>query len=53
MNTEGMKQVLYVVALAMGVASILSSILGNPQNIGLFLGIGVSCLAFAGFYSKK
>ena len=42
------KLVLYAVALGMGIASAVLSILGQSHTIGLFAGIGIACLAVAG-----
>ena len=52
MDTDNLtKLILYALALAMGVATIVLTALGQPENMGIFLGIAVFCLALAGLSS--
>jgi hypothetical protein len=49
MDTENLTRlILYALALAMGVASIVLGTLGQTVNLGILLGIAVFCLALAG-----
>ena len=52
MKKEMIKMVLYAVALAMGVATIVLSWTGLPSNYDTepLLGIGILCLAIAGLH---
>ena len=55
-KNEIIKLVLYAVALAMGVATVVLSVVGESlelETIAIFLGIAVFCLALAGLDSVK
>jgi len=45
----------YAIALAMGIASVVLSLLGavNTQMVGIFSGIGVFCLALMQLNKRK
>jgi hypothetical protein len=52
MDTENLtKLILFALALAMGVASIVLGALGQTANLAVLLGIAVFCLALAGLSS--
>lgn len=53
-NKKVINLLLYAVALAMGGASTVLPILGEPQKTStILLGIGILCLSIAGLQSTK
>ena len=51
---ETVKMVLFALALAMGVASVvLDQFISSNADIDTFLGIAILCLAIAGFMTVK